>query len=287
MSVKIITDSTSYIGEENLSELGISLVSLSVEFDGEVFKETEITNENFYKMMDKKGIPKSAQPSIEDMQNSMENIVKSGDDALCIFLSSKMSGTFSSAHMAKEMVLERYPKANIDIIDSKSNSMELGFKALIAAKAALDGKSLADISRLVLENIKKSRFLFIPHNLVYLEKGGRIGKANAIVGNLLKIIPILTVEDGVTSIFKKVRTKKRAISSMIDKVKEDMKDFGGLGDIVVHHINCLDEAKAVANQIKDILGIDNVKIHDIGPVIGLHVGPGAIGIAYYTNDDMR
>ncbi|MBP2027749.1 DegV family protein with EDD domain [Acetoanaerobium pronyense] len=287
MSVKIITDSTSYIGENILKELDISLVSLSVEFDGEVFKETEITNEHFYKLMSEKGIPKSSQPAIDDIQTSMENIVKNGDDALCVFLSSKMSGTFSTAHMAKDMVLEKYPNANIDIIDSKSNCMELGFKALIGAAASIEGKTIAQISKIVLDNIKRSRFLFIPHNLVYLEKGGRIGKANAMLGNLLKIIPILTVEDGVTSIFKKVRTKKRAISSIIDKVVEDMKNFGGLGDIVVHHINCTDEAKAVANQIKDILGIENVKIHDIGPVIGLHVGPGAIGIAYYTNEDMR
>ncbi|NLM04460.1 MAG: DegV family protein [Clostridiales bacterium] len=285
MAIKILTDSTSYIDESIREDLDIKVVSLSVEFDDITFKEMEIDNESFYKMMEEKGIPQSSQPPLGDLYSEMENIVKEGHDLVCVFLSSDMSGTYSSAHMAKNIVLEKYPNANIEIIDSRSNCMQLGFAAISAAIAAREGKTLKDIKEIVVKNIKRSRFLFIPDNLDYLQKGGRIGKASSIIGNLLKIIPILTVEDGVTTVFKKVRTKKNAIETMVKQTLQDIKDLG-LGDIVVHHINCINEAKILAQQLKEVLNVD-IKIQDIGPVIGLHVGPGAIGIAYYTKEDIR
>lgn len=285
MAIKVLTDSTSYIKESIRETLGINIVSLSVEFQDMTFKETDIDNESFYKLMEEKGIPKSSQPPIGDLYNEMEKIVKEGHDLICVFLSSDMSGTYSSAHMAKNMLLEKYPNANIEIIDSRSNCMQLGFAAILASKAAGEGKSLKEVKELVTKNIKKSRFLFIPDNLDFLEKGGRIGKANAMIGNLLKIIPILTVENGVTTVFKKVRTKKNAVLTMVKQVLQDIKNLG-LGDIVVHHINCINEAKTLAYQLKEVLNVD-IKIQDIGPVIGLHVGPGAIGIAYYTEKDIR
>lgn len=285
MAIKILTDSTSYIDESIREDLDIKVVSLSVEFDDITFKEMEIDNESFYKMMEEKGIPQSSQPPLGDLYSEMENIVKEGHDLVCVFLSSDMSGTYSSAHMAKNIVLEKYPNANIEIIDSRSNCMQLGFAAISAAIAAREGKTLKDIKEIVVKNIKRSRFLFIPDNLDYLQKGGRIGKASSIIGNLLKIIPILTVEDGVTTVFKKVRTKKNAIATMVKQTLQDIKDLG-LGDIVIHHINCIGEAKILAQQLKEALNVD-IKIQDIGPVIGLHVGPGAIGIAYYTKEDIR
>jgi DegV family protein with EDD domain len=196
-----------------------------------------------------------------------------------------MSGTFSTAHIAKEMVLEEFNSGKIEIIDSKSNCMQLGFSAIIAARAAKDGEELGEVKRLVEENIKRSRFLFIPDNLSYLRKGGRIGGATALLGSILKIIPILTVEGGITTVLSKVRTKRNAVKAMLNKVISDIDKFG-LGEIVVHHINCLDEATELSNKIKELLKVE-VKICAIGPVIGLHVGPGAIGIAYYTKKNMR
>ncbi|QUH19568.1 DegV family protein [Alkaliphilus sp. B6464] len=285
MAIKILTDSTSYI-EESLREiLDIRVVSLNVEFEDITFKETEIDNESFYKMMDKKGIPKSSQPSIADLYDEMERVVKQGDDLICIFLSSDMSGAYSTAHLAKNMILENYPNANIEIIDSRSNCMQLGFATIVAAREAKEDKSLEQVKEVAENNTKKSRFLFIPANLEYLQKGGRIGKANAIIGDLLKIIPILTVENGVTTVFKKVRTKGKAVLTIVKQVLKDIEALG-LGEIVVHHINCIDEAKNVVKQIKEFVDVD-IKIQDIGPVIGLHVGPGAIGIAYYTKEDIR
>ncbi|GFR35690.1 DegV family protein [Thermobrachium celere] len=285
MSVKILTDSTSYLNDQICRELDIKKISLSVSWDDLSMKEVDINNEEFYRMMEEKGIPKSSQPSVGEMFEEMKKVVANGDSLVCIFLSSEMSGTYSSALMVKEMVLEEYKDAKIEIIDSRSNCMQLGFAVIVGARAAKEGKTLDEVVEIVNQNIRRSRFLFIPDNLEYLKKGGRIGGAKALIGNLLKIIPILTVEDGKTAVLIKVRTKKNAVATMVDKVVKDSSIYG-LREIVVHHINCYEEALELAKLVEEKLGV-KAEIVDIGPVIGLHVGPGAIGLVYYTEKDMR
>ncbi|MGI1659509.1 MAG: DegV family protein [Desulfitobacterium sp.] len=285
MAVRILTDSTSYIDNDLRKELDIRRVSLNISFGEQSMREIDVTNEDFYQMMEKEGIPSSSQPSIGEFYQEMEKVVSQGDPLCGIFLSSDMSGTYSTALLAKEMVREKYPEAQIEIIDARSNSMQLGFAALQGARAAQAQKALAEVKEIVLENIKRSRFLFIPDNLDYLKKGGRIGGASALIGNLFKIIPILTVEEGKVVVLTKVRHKEKAILAMINKMLEDISKYG-LGEIAVHHINCLDEAQALVKKIKEKVATQ-VKVIPIGPVIGLHVGPGAIGIVYYTEKDMR
>ncbi|AWZ47397.1 DegV family protein [Hathewaya limosa] len=285
MAVKILTDSTSYLQENIKKELDIEVICLNVAFDDENFKETDIDNGSFYNKMDKKGIPISSQPSVGEIYDKMKKIIDNGDSIVCVLISSEMSGTYATAHMVKNMILDENPNAKIEIIDSRSNSMQLGFAALVGARAAKEGKSIQEITEIIESNIKKSRFLFIPDNLEYLKKGGRIGGASALIGNFLKIIPILTVENGKTSVLTKVRTKGKAIKTMVDKMLSDIENYG-LGEILVHHINCYNEAEELVKLIKEHIDI-NISICDIGPVIGLHVGPGAIGIVYYTQDNLR
>lgn len=285
MAINILTDSTSYINESLLNELGINIVSLNVAFSDVTFKETDIKNETFYDMMKAKGIPLSSQPSVGDLYEKMKELTSNGDSLVCVFISSEMSGTYSSALMVKDMILEENSEAKIEVLDSKSNCMQLGFAAVVAARAAKEGKSLKDVKKIAEENILKSRFIFIPDNLEYLKKGGRIGGASALLGDLFKIIPILTVKNGKTYVLEKVRTKKKAVERLIEKMLRDVNLYG-LGEVVIHHINCINEAYDLAESIKERLNI-NVTISDIGPVIGLHVGPGAIGIAYYTKDYLK
>lgn len=282
MAVQILTDSTSYIDKNIREKLGINIVSLSVNFEDESFREVDIDNETFYKKMKSKGIPKSSQPSVSEIYNVMRRVVEKGQSLFCVFISSNMSGTFSTAHVAKDMIIEEFKDAEIEIVDSRSNCMQLGYAAIVAARAALEGKSLSEVKMIAEDNIKKSRFLFIPDTLEYLKKGGRIGGASALIGNLLKIIPILTVENGETTMITKVRTKQKAMVTMVDKMLQDIKELG-LGEISVHHIDCYDEAKIIANDLMKKLNIE-VGVCDIGPVIGLHVGPGAVGLAYYTKN---
>lgn len=285
MAVQILTDSTSYIHKDIQRELGIKIISLNVIQGYDSIKEIDIDNGTFYKNLDQQEIPSSSQPSVDELYQMMLGVVEEGDELVCVFLSSKMSGTYASAHLVKEMVLEKYPDGKIEIVDSKSNSMQLGYAAIIAARLASKGGTIEEVKQAAQENIKRSRFVFLPDNLEYLIKGGRIGGASGLIGNLLKIIPVLTVEDGETTVLKKARTKARAVNVMLDKLIEDAQAYG-LKEVCVHHINALEEAQALASTIKEKLNIIPV-ISDIGAIIGLHVGPGAIGLVYYTQKDMR
>jgi DegV family protein with EDD domain len=285
MPVKIVTDSTSYISDELKKKYDISIASLSVIFESEEFKEIHIDNESFYEKLDRSlSIPTSSQPSLDEMYNLLEIHVKENNEVVGVFLSSDMSGTYSNACLAKNMILENYPKASIEIIDSRSNCMQLGFAVLTAAIAARQGKSIDEVASAVKDNIRRSKFLFIPDTLEYLKKGGRIGGASALLGTIFQIKPILTVSHGKTEMFNKVRTKKRAIQTMLDKFIEDITKHG-LGEVIIHHINDVEGALAFAKLVEESIG-KKVDIAPIGPVIGTHVGPGALGIAYYTQTDL-
>ena len=281
MAIKIVTDSTSYISDEYIKKYDIKLVSLNVIINGVSSREVDIENEVFYEeIRNSKEIPKSSQPIPNEMLNTFKEIVKDGDSIVGIFLSSKMSGTYSNANMIKDMILEDYPDAEIHILDSKTNCMQMGFAVIEAARAASEGKSINEVINAANHVINNSRFLFTPETLEYLKKGGRIGGAAALFGNVLQIKPILTVVNGETSVFKKVRTRKKAIEEIVKTVLEEI-EAKGFGDIVVHHINCQEDGLKLAKALENKLG-KKVDIQSIGPVIGVHVGPGSIGIAYYT-----
>ncbi|MGL5648107.1 MAG: DegV family protein [Clostridium sp.] len=281
MAVKIVTDSTSYIPKKYIEEYDIKVVSLNVIMNGESRREVDIENKSFYDEMNKLNeIPKSAQPSPHELLEVFKDIIKNGDSIVGIFLSSKMSGTYSTANMVKEMVLEEYPNADICILDSKTNCMQMGFAVIESAKAGKNGASIEEVKDIAEKIFTDSRFLFTPETLDYLKKGGRIGSAGALFGNMLKIKPILTVIDGETSVFRKVRTRKKSIDAIVDEALNDI-EAKGLGGIIVHHINCEEEGLSLAKLLEEKLN-RKVDIQSIGPVIGLHVGPGSIGIAYYT-----
>lgn len=281
MAIKIVTDSTSYIPKEYVDRYDIKIVSLNVVMDGVSRREVDIDNKYFYEEMNKANeIPKSSQPIPEEMLNTFKDIVNCGDSIVGIFLSSKMSGTYSNANMIKNMILEDYPQSKIEILDSKTNCMQMGFSAIKAGEAAKEGKSIEEVVIIAQNVLDNSRFLFTPETLEYLKKGGRIGTAAALLGNLLQIKPILTVVDGETSVFKKVRTRKKAVNEIVESILNEIKSKE-LGDVIVHHINCEEEGMKLAKILESKLG-KKVAIQSIGPVIGLHVGPGSIGIAYYT-----
>lgn len=279
--VKVVVDSTSYIPKETLIENDISVVSLNVLLNGKSYREVDLENEFFYKEMNEsKEIPKSSQPSVEEIKEVFTNIAKSGFDIVGIFISSKMSGTYSTAHLVREMVLEEYPETRIELVDSESNCMQMGFSAIQAARAAKRGENIEKVVEEAKKVINTSKFLFVPDTLKYLKKGGRIGGASALFGTILQIKPILTVQNGETSVYEKVRTKKKAIEVILKKVLDDMTEKG-LGEVIVHHINCEEEGLDLAKRLENELKIP-VKIQSIGATIGLHVGPGSIGVAYYT-----
>lgn len=279
MAIKIVTDSTSYIPKKYLEKYDISVVSLNILLKNTNRRETSISNQTFYKEMEEaKGFAVSSQPTPEEFYDVFDKIAKNGDDIVGIFISSEMSGTYSTANLVKNMILEKYD-INIEIIDSRTNCMQMGFIVLEAAKHAKFGKSMNEILDIANNTIKNSRFVFSPSVLDYLKKGGRIGSASALIGNLFQIKPILTVNNGKTDVLAKVRTKKKAVSTMIDILMNDLKEKE-LGGVIVHHINCEEDGLTLAKTLEEKLNM-KVDIQDIGPVIGSHVGPGSIGIAYF------
>lgn len=278
--IKIVTDSTSYLPQDYIKQYDISIVSLGVTWVAKTQRELDVNLSSFYAELEKTGeIPKSSQPSPNEMYQAFEKIVQEGHSIVAIFLSSEMSGAYTSAHLVRTMILEKYPAAEIELIDSRTNCMQLGYIALTAAKAAAEGKSMDEVVAAAKFAISHSRFLFTPETLTYLKKGGRIGSASALLGTLLQIKPILTVNNGKTDIYTKVRTKKRAVEALVEGLMKDLESHKLLG-VTVHHINAQEEGEALAKKLSDRLGI-HVDIQSIGPVIGLHVGPGSIGLAYH------
>ncbi|QNO14232.1 DegV family protein [Alkalicella caledoniensis] len=279
MSVKIVTDSTSYLPAHLRDKYDIKVISLGVSFGEEVFKEEEMENSEFYVKMDGgEEVPTSSPPSINEFLELFEDIIKDGHSVLGVFLSSDLSETYSRASIAKQILLEKYPKAVIEVMDSRTTCMQSSFMSLAAALALDEHLSMEELVKIAQTKLYKSRFLFSPEVLDYLKKGGRIGKAAALLGSIFQIRPILTVVDGKIDVLGKVRTKEKAVKKMLETFLEDV-EGREIGNVVIHHINNEEEAIELAKIIEEKIE-KQVDVHSIGPVIGLHVGPGTLGIVY-------
>lgn len=279
MAIKLLTDSTSYIDKDMQEELDIQIVNLSVNFPDESFDETTVPYDYYYDKIEKnKTIPTSSQPAPGQIYNAFKRIVSSGDEVLAIFLSSKMSGTYSSALSVKRQILKEYPQSRIEILDSMTNCMALGLQVIEAAKTAKTGtmEEVIKTAQYIKDHV---RFYFVPASLEYLIKGGRIGGASALIGSLLQIRPILYVNEGMTDVRDRVRGNRSAIKRMLNLLQEDAKNFG-LKHLFVHHINSYKTGQELADRLNQQYHI-KVPSLPIGPVIGSHVGP-AIGIVYCT-----
>jgi DegV family protein with EDD domain len=286
MAIRVVTDSTSYIPDAEALALGIRVVQLSATLNGVTRFENEIDAEEFYREMLSGGeFPTSSQPTVASMTEALEAPVEAGDEVVAVLISSKMSGTYETALMARDQILERRPNARIEIVDSLSNCMEEGFAVLSAARVAANGGTLAQAVAAAVQTTTRTRWLFAPASLEYLRMGGRIGNAKALLGSLLQLRPILTVVDGVTSTVRSVRTQRRAIEAIADMVASDAGEHG-LADIVVHHILDAAEADVLAELLSTRLG-RKPRVQLIGPAIGLHVGPGTVGVVYETLEDLH
>lgn len=279
MAIRIISDSTSYITPETKEKLDIKLISLGVNFPNESFLESNLENEFFYnKIINEDIIPSSSQPPQGEFFKVFKDAVSVGDDVLGIFISSELSGTYQNALSAKNMVLQEYPEANIEIIDSRATCMALGLIVVEAAKAAQNGQSLSEIIKLANELVEKVFFYFVPLDLTFLKKGGRIGGAASLIASILNIKPVLHLTEGRIDVYKKARGMRSAVSSIIEVMEEDLKVYG-IKHILVHHVNDYEKGVQLAKMLPEHLA-SRVEIVDVGPVIGLHVGPGSVGIVY-------
>lgn len=282
MAVKVITDSTSYLPRSIRKSLDLSVVALSSMLDGITYSDDAEDYAPFFTALQhSKAFPTTSQPAVHDIADVMEKHVAAGNDVVGVFISEHMSGTYATALLARDIVRERYPEATIEVVDGRSNSMELGLAATAAATAAAAGAIAAHVVEAARDMIDRTRFLFVPDSFEYLHRGGRIGRASALVGTVLKIHPILTVRNGVTEVFEKVRAKQRAFEEIVNTCVRDIQQKGGLDQVIVHHINDEAAGRRLAAMVETVVG-RSVDICPIGPVVGAHVGPGAVGLVYST-----
>lgn len=285
MSVSIVTDSTSYLPLEDRERHGITVVPLSVVLDGVTYVEDTPEAGKYYEALAaSKAFPTTSQPSANALVEAFGGPVARGDEVVAVFLSSDMSGTYSTALLARDMVLAEHPDAVIEVVDSRSNCMELGFAVLAAAEAVGAGASASEAAETARTMIARTRFLFVPETLEYLRRGGRMGGAQALIGTLLQIRPILTVVDGRTEVFAKVRTKRKALTEIAAAFARDI-EAKGFGGAVVHHIDDESEGALLASLAEEVSG-QPVRVIALGPAIGSHVGPGTAGLVYHTLEEM-
>jgi len=286
MALHVVTDSTSYLPASDLARLGIAVVPLFVTDGDAVSAETDLDFADFYRRLeDTRVLPTSSQPSLESLVAAFRRGAEAGDEVLGVFLSSRMSGTYESAQLAATMVRDEVPGSRIEVLDSESNCMQEGYAVLSAAEAGAAGGSIQECIAAARATMERSRFVFTPRSLEYLRRGGRIGNASALLGTLLQILPVLTVDGGLTTTDAKVRTHAKALERIRDDFARDVAEKG-LRRVVVHSIAELSGAAAFARDVIEPIAGRPVDVIPVGPVIGTHVGS-AVGLVYETEKPLR
>jgi DegV family protein with EDD domain len=280
MSIKIVTDSTAYLPEDTIREHDIRVVPLYVHFGNEEFREgVELSIAEFYaRLREAPELPSTSQPSAGEFHEVLKELVDQGHQVLVMTISSKLSGTWNSAMAATEML----PEADIAVFDSLSTSVGLFLMLEVAAEAIQNGASLPQVVE-ELEAIRdKMHVLFVVDTLEYLAKGGRIGNAKAFLGTLLKVKPILTLQDGVLEPLEQVRSKRKAVMRLMELVEERLDSQAPQARIAVTHALVPDEAETLSQDLVARLGCAEPKLSEVGPVIGTHTGPGVVAVAAYA-----
>jgi DegV family protein with EDD domain len=276
--VKIVTDSSSYLDPELIARYDVRVVPLRVAFESEVFAEgVNITNEGFYRRLAEDGkLPTTSQPPIGDFTRVYRELAEQGHPILSLHISRGLSGTHASAMAAKETL----PQAQIEIVDSLT--LALGMLIQPAAEAAERGDTLSQIVTSIERLNKSIRVVGVFDTLEYLWKGGRIGPARALVGTLLKIKPVLTHEGGEVRVLKKARTITQAVDYILGFVEKEVK--GGVSlHAYVAHSRVPDAARILEKRLRECFHWDELRLFELGPVLGAHMGPGFVGVGFYCD----
>ena len=275
MTTKIVTDSTSDIPQEFIERLNIKVVPLNVHFGDTSYKDgVQISPDEFFEKLTTGSIfPSTSQPSIGEFIEAYEETWEEGSEIVSIHISSKLSGTYNSAFQARK---ELEGKMEIRLVDSLTASMSTGLAVISAALAAQEGKSGPECAKIANNILEKSSIYVMLDTLEFLEKGGRIGKARSMLGNILKIKPLLTVESGEISEFGKARSRRAALL----KLQQAASQFGPVQQIAVVYSTGEEDALNFAKSLEKLLpGQEKPIVSRVGPVIGTHAGPNVIGVA--------
>ena len=274
MVVRIVTDSTADLTQEQQQAAGITVVPLNVHFGDQVFRDhVDLTADEFFRRLKASPqLPRTSQPAVGVFEEAYRTLRENGDEIVSVHLSSKVSGTYNSALMAAKGIDEKA----IDVVDSLSTSMALGFMALEAAKLARAGKDRATITERLRALVPKARVICVVDTLTYLERGGRIGHARALLGSLLNVKPILQLKDGEVVPLGRARGRPQALSRLVELLERD----GHVSQLAIMHGAAPADAEQLRKRVAaSYPGLD-ILLTEIGAVLGTHTGPGVIGFTY-------
>jgi DegV family protein with EDD domain len=273
--VRIVTDSACDLTDEEVTALGVEVVPLSIRFGSEELQDrTELTATDFYARMDSSDVlPETAAPAPGAFEAAFRRQAEAGaDTVVCIDLSSQLSATMQSAQTAATAL-----QGDIDVrvVDSRSITAGLGTQVLLAARAAADGASGDEVVALVHELAGRTRVFGALDTLDNLKKGGRIGGAQALLGSLLSIKPVIDISTGAVEEAGKARTRRKALEALRDKVFAQDR----VEELCVYH-GFAPDLDAMLDLLSDRYGRDEIRVGTIGPVIGAHGGPRVMGVTW-------
>ncbi len=272
-SVRVVTDSTADLPPEQAQELGITVVPLQVIFGEESFRDgIDLTSDEFFRRLTESDeLPRTSQPSVGDFQETYERLAVETEQILSIHVSSGFSGTVDTARQAAQALIGR---CSIEVIDSRTVSMAMGFAVIAAARAAREGADLGTCAEAARGTMERGQLAIALDTLEYLRRGGRIGRAQAFLGSVLRLKPILTIRDGGAHPLTRVRTRRKALDEVLRLCLEQ----NDVVEAAVMHTTTPDDARHLAEEIERRCGIA-VHTGRMGPVISVHGGPGTIGLA--------
>lgn len=277
MKTVVVTDTTAYIPKELREQYHIQYIPLSVIFGNEAYQEElEIQTSEFYEMVkQKEKLPTTSQPSVGAFVELYEKLGKEYDSIISIHLSSGISGTFQGAVSAGNMVegVKVYP------FDTEISCMIQGFYALEAAKLAQEGVEPDQIIERLEELKTTTKAYFMVDDLTHLQRGGRLSSAQALIGGLLQVKPLLHFVDKVIVPFEKIRTRKKAMKRIVDLLGEDANKGEPMRAVIIH-ANREEEAKLWMDELEALYPNVEFMISYFGPVIGTHLGEGAMGLGW-------
>ncbi len=274
MMVKIVTDSVSDISPAIADELGITVVPLNVVFGSEIYRDgIDLTTDEFYeKLRHSQTLPTTSTPPLQTFIEVYDRLAEETDEILVITIARKLSATGESALKAIES-MDR--KCRVEVLDSQLAIMAEGLLVITAAKAARDGASLDDILKSTEWDIPRIQTRMAFDTLEYLKRGGRIGKAKALMGSMLKINPILGIRDGEVFPFGQERSRTKAI----DRLYEFVMSYSKIDEMAVEDATTPDEADALVERLVEKYPKERIYRSKFSPVIGTNVGPSVIGVA--------
>jgi DegV family protein with EDD domain len=279
--VAIVTDSTAYLPPEILRQYNISITPLSVIWGNDVYRDgVDILPDEFYKRLaNSKVMPTTSQVTPGIMQSTFQSLLEQGLDVLGIFVSSKISGTFQSAIQGRDMITGA--ETNIALVDSLWTTMAMGMPVLTAARAAQAGENLSECQNIAERACKQAGVLFAMDTLEFMRRGGRIGGAQALLGSVLNIKPVLEMREGVIEAVDKVRTKQKAIQRVLNVVSERIKGKAPIR-LAVTHANAAADARTLLELAGYELNPVETFLCPLSPVIGTHTGPGTVALNYMS-----